>query len=106
MPDDVDDLSEFTGIGPGPNPLLFKINAADFLLVGDDRINELVVVRENKVPYYVAIVPGLEIRQVNVFDPDGNKVEMQFEKTDDPDTDLSPFLMKEPEFMASDRVPA
>ncbi|MEZ5668782.1 MAG: VOC family protein [Alphaproteobacteria bacterium] len=52
--------------------------------------------REKRVPYYVAIVPGLDIRQVNVFDPDGNKVEMQFEATDDPDTDLSPHLMQAP----------
>lgn len=52
--------------------------------------------RRADVPYYVAIVPGLEIRQVNIFDPDGNKVEMQFSHDDSPDADLSPFRMAAP----------
>ena len=52
--------------------------------------------REHEVPYYVRIVPAVNIRQVNVFDPDGNKVEMQFRREDGPDADLSPFKMKSP----------
>lgn len=52
--------------------------------------------QQNEVAYYVAIVPGPNIRQVNVFDPDGNKVEMQFSKDDGPDADLSPFRMTAP----------
>ena len=52
--------------------------------------------RQNGVAYYVAIVPGLNIRQVNVFDPDGNKVEMQFSQDDAPDADLSSFRMTAP----------
>ncbi|MEZ5668783.1 MAG: VOC family protein [Alphaproteobacteria bacterium] len=52
--------------------------------------------RDHRVPYYVRVVPLLNIRQVNVFDPDGNKVEMQFADSDDPDTDLSPFMMQAP----------
>lgn len=52
--------------------------------------------RRHDIPYYVAIVPGLEIRQVNVFDPDRNKVEMQFSQDDSPDADLSPFRMSAP----------
>ncbi len=52
MPCDIDDLFELPGIGPGPFQILLKINAADFLLAGDDRINELVSVRNNEVPYF------------------------------------------------------
>jgi|SRR5690606_6404119 catechol 2,3-dioxygenase-like lactoylglutathione lyase family enzyme len=52
--------------------------------------------RDNGIPYYVAIVPGSNLRQVNVFDPDGNKVEMQFRPDDGPDVDLSPFRMQAP----------
>lgn len=52
--------------------------------------------RQNGVPYYVRVVPGSNLRQVNVFDPDGNKVEMQFRPDDWPEADLSPFGMAEP----------
>jgi len=52
--------------------------------------------RDKGVAYYVAVVPGTGLRQVNVFDPDGNKVEMQFRPEDGPDVDLSPFRMAEP----------
>jgi catechol 2,3-dioxygenase-like lactoylglutathione lyase family enzyme len=52
--------------------------------------------RDKDVPYYVAVVPGTGLKQVNVFDPDGNKVEMQFRREDGPDADLSPFKMKAP----------
>ena len=51
--------------------------------------------RDKGVRYYVAIVPGSNLRQVNVFDPDGNKVEMQFSSDDGPDADLSAFGMAE-----------
>ena len=30
------------------------------------------------IPYEVSIVPELEIRQVNIFDPDGNHIEIAF----------------------------
>ena len=49
---DINDLSELFGIGPRPQLVLLEINAANFLLVGDDRINEFVSVRNNKVPYF------------------------------------------------------
>ena len=34
--------------------------------------------RAHKVPYWISIVPGNENRQVNVRDPDGNHIEIQF----------------------------
>lgn len=49
--------------------------------------------RDKGVPYYVRTVPGSNLRQVNVFDPDGNKVEMQFRPDDGPNADLAAFGM-------------
>ncbi len=34
--------------------------------------------RAAKVAYRISIVPGLEIRQVNIHDPDGNHIEIAF----------------------------
>ena len=34
--------------------------------------------RENNIPYQITLVPEVGIRQVNVFDPDDNHVEIQF----------------------------
>jgi catechol 2,3-dioxygenase-like lactoylglutathione lyase family enzyme len=38
----------------------------------------LETLRDYGVAYRISIVPGLEIRQVNVFDPDGNHIEVAF----------------------------
>jgi catechol 2,3-dioxygenase-like lactoylglutathione lyase family enzyme len=34
--------------------------------------------RERDVAYRISIVPGLELRQVNIHDPDGNHIEIAF----------------------------
>ena len=34
--------------------------------------------RRAKISYEIAMVPGLNIRQVNIYDPDGNHIEVQF----------------------------
>jgi len=34
--------------------------------------------RKAAVSYDIAVVPGLNIRQVNIYDPDGNHIEVQF----------------------------
>ena len=34
--------------------------------------------RKNNVPYQITLVPEVGIRQVNVFDPDDNHIEIQF----------------------------
>ena len=34
--------------------------------------------RAQQVPYWISVVPGSEARQVNVRDPDGNHIEIQF----------------------------
>lgn len=45
--------------------------------------------RRNDAPYEVISIEDLNMRQINVFDPDGNKIEVQFAGA--PDDDLSPF---------------
>ncbi len=45
--------------------------------------------RRHQVAYTVSVVPGLGNKQVNIFDPDGNHVEIQFAAEEE--ADLSPF---------------
>ena len=42
-----------------------------------------------KIAYRVSIVPAMEIRQVNIYDPDGNHIEVAFGPEDE--ADLSDF---------------
>ena len=39
--------------------------------------------RRHEVPYRIAVVPGSGVRQVNVEDPDGNHIEIQFAAGED-----------------------
>ena len=41
--------------------------------------------RAAKVAYWVRIVPGIELRQVNFRDPDGNHIHVDFEKHEEAD---------------------
>ena len=34
--------------------------------------------RGREIAYRISIVPGMELRQVNIFDPDGNHIEIAF----------------------------
>jgi hypothetical protein len=34
--------------------------------------------RKAAISYEISVVPGLDIRQVNIYDPDGNHIEVQF----------------------------
>jgi catechol 2,3-dioxygenase-like lactoylglutathione lyase family enzyme len=45
--------------------------------------------RQHDAPYNVVSLLDINMQQVNVFDPDGNKIEVQFAATDD--DDLEPF---------------
>jgi catechol 2,3-dioxygenase-like lactoylglutathione lyase family enzyme len=45
--------------------------------------------RRSKVAYEIALVPGSGNRQVNVLDPDGNHIEVQFAGSEE--ADLSAF---------------
>ena len=45
--------------------------------------------RGRRISYDVAIVPDIGNKQVNIHDPDGNHIEVQFEASEEADT--SPF---------------
>lgn len=45
--------------------------------------------RRANIAYDIAVVPGLNIRQVNIHDPDGNHIEVQFGP--DEQADMAPF---------------
>ena len=49
----------------------------------------LAKLRKMRVPYRIAIVPDLELRQVFMSDPDGNHIEISFQA--DEQADLSDF---------------
>ncbi len=41
--------------------------------------------RKLKIAYRISLVPGLELRQINIHDPDGNHIEIAFAKTEEAD---------------------
>jgi len=45
--------------------------------------------RGANISYDIAVVPGLNIRQVNIYDPDGNHIEVQFGS--DEEADMAAF---------------
>jgi catechol 2,3-dioxygenase-like lactoylglutathione lyase family enzyme len=45
--------------------------------------------RQAGISYDIAVVPGLNIRQVNIYDPDGNHIEVQFGP--DEEADMAAF---------------
>lgn len=45
--------------------------------------------KDQGIAYRISIVPGRELRQVNIFDPDGNHIEIAFGA--DEEADLSDF---------------
>jgi catechol 2,3-dioxygenase-like lactoylglutathione lyase family enzyme len=60
-----------------------------FAFLGGELAVFLDNLRERKIAYQVAIIPDVEIRQVNLHDPDGNHIEIQFAATEE--ADISPF---------------
>jgi catechol 2,3-dioxygenase-like lactoylglutathione lyase family enzyme len=45
--------------------------------------------RDAGISYSISVVPGLNIRQVNIYDPDGNHIEVQFGPEEE--ADMAPF---------------
>lgn len=63
-----------------------------FAFFADGLADFLGHLRGHNVAYYVAVVPGLGVRQVNIFDPDGNHIEVQFAAEET--ADIAPFAGK------------
>ncbi len=66
-----------------------SVQIEHFAFRGEDLEEFLDTLREMKISYRIAIVPDVEIRQVNFHDPDGNHIEIQFSQHEE--ADLSPF---------------
>jgi catechol 2,3-dioxygenase-like lactoylglutathione lyase family enzyme len=60
-----------------------------FAFRASDLADFLARLRKLAVAYSIALVPGSNNRQVNVFDPDGNHIEIQFPASEE--ADLAPF---------------
>jgi len=66
-----------------------QVRIEHFAFRGEDLPDFLETLRESRIAYRISIVPDVEIRQVNIHDPDGNHIEIQF--APDEAADLSPF---------------
>ena len=60
-----------------------------FAFKAEGLANFLAVLRRMDVAYRISIVPEWNVRQVNIRDPDGNHIEVQFAAEED--ADLSDF---------------
>ncbi|SMF82362.1 Glyoxalase/Bleomycin resistance protein/Dioxygenase superfamily protein [Tistlia consotensis] len=56
-----------------------------FAFAAEDLGGFLAHLRARKVAYWVRIVPGIELRQVNFLDPDGNHIHVDFDRSEDAD---------------------
>lgn len=77
-------LVESGDTAPGPAPRL-----EHFAFAGRDLAAFLDRLRAGGIAYQVRIVPDLELRQVNLLDPDGNHLHVDF--APDEDADLTDF---------------
>ncbi len=60
-----------------------------FALQAEGMAEFLERLRRHAVPYRIAVVPEIAIRQVNLHDPDGNHIHIDFDAAED--ADLSDF---------------
>lgn len=60
-----------------------------FALQAEGMADFLARLRQHGVAYRIAVVPEIEVRQVNIHDPDGNHIHIDFGP--DEDADLSDF---------------
>ena len=70
-------------------PQVNELRMEHFALRAEGLADFLAHLRASDMPYTVDVVPGLEVRQVNIFDPDGNHIEVQFARSEQ--ADLAPF---------------
>ncbi len=84
----------------GKNPIVHLVELTDEIRPGQAQVEHFALrasgsmkafqskLRKNDAPYNVVTVADINMRQVNVFDPDGNKIEVQFTATDNDDLEL------------------
>lgn len=85
----------------GRNPIVHLVELSDEIRPGQAQVEHFALratgsakafqakCRKLDAPYNVVTIEAIKMRQINVFDPDGNKVEVQFVAS--PDDSLEPF---------------
>ena len=71
------------GVAQGPQGIEPKIE--HFAFRAEGLAEFLAGLRREGIAYRISIVPELELRQVNIFDPDGNHIEIAFGAEEDAD---------------------
>ncbi|MBX3452943.1 VOC family protein [Ferrovibrio sp.] len=66
-----------------------RLQIEHFAFLGQDMPAMLAKLRRIGVPYSVIVVKDIGIKQINLYDPDGNHIELQYPPEED--GDLSPF---------------
>ena len=86
----------------GKNPIVHLVELTDDIRPGEAQVEHFALratgsmkafqskCRKLDAPYNVVTVEEINMRQVNVFDPDGNKIEVQFASL--PNDDLEVFM--------------
>ena len=76
-------------VGRDHSPKVTETRIEHFAFKAQGLADFLAVLRENTVAYNVSVVPKRGIRQVNLYDPDGNHIEVQFGGEEE--ADISPY---------------
>ena len=62
-----------------------------FAFTGEGLVEFLAHLRELDVPYNVRVAPEIDLRQVEVFDPEGNMFEVLFQSAEAYGADIAPY---------------
>ncbi len=65
-------------VGQERNPEVTETRIEHFAFKAQGLAEFLALLRDNTVAYSVSVVPERGIRQVNLYDPDGNHIEVQY----------------------------
>ena len=66
-------------------PAVTETKLEHFAIAGENLIGFLVKLRQEKVAYRLGEAPGFDIRQVNIWDPDGNHIHIDFQGEEQPE---------------------
>ena len=76
-------------VGRERSPEVTETRIEHFAFKAQGLAEFLGLLRENTVAYSVSVVPERGIRQVNLYDPDGNHIEVQYSAEEE--ADISPY---------------
>jgi catechol 2,3-dioxygenase-like lactoylglutathione lyase family enzyme len=76
-------------VGQDRSPKVAETRIEHFAFKAQGLADFLALLRDNTVAYSVSVVPERGIRQVNLYDPDGNHIEVQYGAEEE--ADISPY---------------